>query len=116
MSILRYISTSALNCTAPFGSRGIASEMKQVFYHVDIPIAKAEGRYTKFPLFEMAKDDAVKIFKPHVCAASVMAEQKKCETIVEPQWDISVPHNTNARRGFSCQPPYRRNDTRTPHT
>ena len=44
-----------------------ASEMKQVRDNVNIPIATGERLYTKFPFFELVKNEAVDILQPDMC-------------------------------------------------
>ena len=45
------------------------SEMKQVRDNVNIPIATGERLYTKFPFFELVKNEAVDILQPDMCNA-----------------------------------------------
>ena len=76
-----------------------ASEMKQVRDNVNIPIATGERLYTKFPFFELVKNEAVDILQPDMCNAGGITELKKIGAIAEPQHIMMAPHNTNAAVG-----------------
>ena len=75
------------------------SEMAQVRARVDIPIATGERLYTKFPFFELVKNEAVDILQPDVCNVGGITELKKIATIAEPRHIMMAPHNTNAAVG-----------------
>ena len=75
------------------------SEMKQVRDNVNIPIATGERLYTKFPFFELVKNEAVDILQPDMCNAGGITELKKIAAIAEPQHIMMAPHNTNAAVG-----------------
>lgn len=75
------------------------SEMKQVRQNVNIPIATGERLYTKFPFFDLVKNEAVDILQPDICNAGGITELKKIAAIAEPQHIMMAPHNTNSAVG-----------------
>jgi galactonate dehydratase len=75
------------------------SEMAQVRRHVRIPIATGERLYTKFPFFELLKQEAVDILQPDLCNAGGITELKKIGAIAEAQHVTMAPHNTNSPIG-----------------
>ena len=76
-----------------------ASEMKQVRDNVNIPIATGERLYTKFPFFELVKNEAIDILQPDICNAGGITELKKIAAIAESQHIMMAPHNTNSAVG-----------------
>ena len=80
-------------------SQEIVSEMAQVRAKVNIPIATGERLYTKFPFFELIKNEAVDILQPDICNAGGITELKKIAAIAEPQHIAMAPHNTNSAVG-----------------
>ena len=75
------------------------SEMAQVRRHVRIPIATGERLFTKFPFFELVKQEAVDILQPDICNAGGITELKKIGAIAEAQHVTLAPHNTNSPIG-----------------
>ena len=75
------------------------SEMKQVRDGLNIPIATGERLYTKFPFFELVRNEAVDILQPDMCNAGGITELKKIGAIAEAQHVMMAPHNTNAAVG-----------------
>lgn len=75
------------------------SEMAQVRSKVNIPIATGERLYTKFPFYELIKNEAIDILQPDICNAGGITELKKIAGIAEAQHVMMAPHNTNAAVG-----------------
>ncbi|MBI3970152.1 MAG: mandelate racemase/muconate lactonizing enzyme family protein [Chloroflexi bacterium] len=75
------------------------SEMAQVRRQVRIPIATGERLFTKFPLYELIKAEAVDVLQPDMCNAGGITELKKIAAIAECQHLVMAPHNTNSPIG-----------------
>ncbi|HEX2035225.1 MAG TPA: mandelate racemase/muconate lactonizing enzyme family protein [Chloroflexota bacterium] len=75
------------------------SEMAQVRRQVRIPIATGERLFTKFPFYELIKQEAVDILQPDICNAGGITELKKIAAIAEAQHLALAPHNTNSPIG-----------------
>jgi galactonate dehydratase len=75
------------------------SEMRQVRQHVRIPIATGERLFTKFPFYELIKQEAIDILQPDICNAGGITELKKIAAIAESQHLMMAPHNTNSPIG-----------------
>src|ERR671933_213945 len=74
-------------------------EMAQVRRHVRIPIATGERLFTKFPFYELIKQEAVDVLQPDICNAGGITELKKIAAIAEAQHLSMAPHNTNGPVG-----------------
>jgi galactonate dehydratase len=75
------------------------SELAQVRQRVRIPIATGERLYTKFPFFELIKQEAVDVLQPDICNAGGITELKKISALAEAQHLSMAPHNTNGPVG-----------------
>lgn len=82
----------------PVSQENVA-EMRQVRQHVRIPIATGERLFTKFPFYELVKQEAVDILQPDICNAGGITELKKIAAIAETQHLTLAPHNTNSPIG-----------------
>jgi len=75
------------------------SEMAQVRRNIGIPIATGERLFTKFPFYELIKQEAVDVLQPDICNAGGITELKKIAAIAEAQHLSMAPHNTNSPVG-----------------
>ena len=72
------------------------SEMKQVRDNVNIPIATGERLYTKFPFFELVKNDAVDILQPDILNAGGPSEVKRIYEMATVLDKPVMPHSPQA--------------------